>query len=52
MKKRNGIVVDYNVDHYKRGYFPPLREDNYLLSPNYHFILQPPEGKQQIAGNI
>ena len=32
MKKRNGIVVDYNVDHYKRGYFPPLREDNYLLS--------------------
>ena len=31
MKKRNGIAVDYNVDHYKSGYFPPLMEDNYLL---------------------
>ena len=43
MKKRNGIVVDYNVDHYKRGYFPPLREDNYLLS-----VCERPANKSQV----
>ena len=33
-------------------YSTPQTADNYLLFPAYRFLLQPPKGKQQIAGNI